>query len=492
MNQGRQFETIIAEIFERHGFRVTRNAGSARPRQTDLQAKSGDTSILVEVKSIKRKIDVSHVDEIRARLNRVPADIIGAIFAGSDYTPNAIREIEASRSREILAFGPSEITALSEGRANLMELVERKREALRTRGKVWFYKPLRLTHDKGGLPHSSEHFTMGNKSVPFVTSRTENADVLFVRKLPETGWGSLGGEGTALTLQLDLETVEDLQGILALLHEKLGLSDVGSFSIQQTDVGWFGVGVRPFVDAASDWKRRYDECSAKSFHHSEDLCYFGSLHEGWLRISTRQRVWPSSERKAKLHGSELVIQLSGVPVDMAPFLQLCKFTNNQYARFAHVSTRTACLRRLKKEITLDVKGEIVRVHGDVRGAQQGEVTGIVAVNPFFHTATLPKELRDDEYSAFPLINSVELLVCDLSDWHDVGDVIDEYVLLGLEAGWANDTPIIRPFATWKNVLKRTRQGSSGDALLELRRRVEKDEQKQVWLKSLKPQKTKRV
>jgi hypothetical protein len=48
--RGRMFEDVVRKLFERARFHVTRNAGAATPRQTDLFARRGDDEYLIEVK----------------------------------------------------------------------------------------------------------------------------------------------------------------------------------------------------------------------------------------------------------------------------------------------------------------------------------------------------------------------------------------------------------------------------------------------------------
>lgn len=476
--RGRLFEKVISEIFERHGFRTTLNPKSAKPRQTDLHVADDRCSLLIEVKSVSRKLDVSDIDNIRSRLNRVPADVVGAIFALSGFTDNAIKEIESSRTREIIVFGKAEIAAIWDGKINLNELVDRKREMLRTSGQVWFYKPLPSRRHEKKLPLGCELFLNGGELNAYISSKSENSSVMFVRKLPDTGWGGHGGEGVILNLRLDLASINDLANILALLDEKFGLTDLGSFSIEQTEVCWFGIGARNFIEAATVWRQRYQQNPAKYFHHSEDLNFFDALQDGWLLLSTRQRIGVRGKSQSWLHGSELSIQLPGIPLDMSPFLQLCKYTNNQNARFQYIPQRMTMLRRLKTPKKLKVVGEIVRA--EYRGGSV--VTGIIAHNPFFHTK-LPKELVGDEYSALTQLDKIEFLVCDLSDWYDVGDVVDQYVLLGFETSWVNDVPVIRPFGTWKNMIRHADRNNASEELLFLSRETDEHEQISALLKT---------
>jgi Holliday junction resolvase len=66
--RGRLFEDVIRKLFERSRFHVTRNAGAATPRQTDLFARRGDEEYLIEVKWRNTPTDVSDLGDLNDRL----------------------------------------------------------------------------------------------------------------------------------------------------------------------------------------------------------------------------------------------------------------------------------------------------------------------------------------------------------------------------------------------------------------------------------------
>jgi hypothetical protein len=462
----REFEKEVAALFERAGFRVEMNPKAAKPRQTDLYAHDDKFHILVEAKNQSRKIDVSVIDALRARLNRLRADVIGAIFTTSSLTRTAIQEIEADRTREILVFAKDELDQLRKGRSNLRALIERKRQALAIQGKVWFSTGSDAEFLRVALPVSDIEFRVGGATRSYFESRSDFSGASYALHLPDTGWGTAAGEGARLSIQLALSNIRDLRDLLGYIQENFGLSKNGTFFIHQSETCWHGAGAQNFVDTVRGWRERYARSLSKSFHHSEDFSYFDALEDGWIQVSAQQRVGRDETAAVEvLHNSELVIQLPGLPVDTSRFLKLCQYAGNEGARFVYISERWTAMRRLKKSIKLDIVGTVLK-----RDADEKIVVGVIARNPFFRKASLPKELRDPEIPPLSQLRETELLLCNLSDWHDDGDEIDYYKLHGIEVTEGGAGPIVRPFGTWNGLLKR-RKELSDRGLLSMEKRA---------------------
>jgi hypothetical protein len=293
-------------------------------------------------------------------------------------------------------------------------------------------------------------FRIGEALRPYFMSRAETWSACYVLQIPDSGWGIASGEGALLAVRLSLSTIEDLQNILGYLHEKFGLSNNGMFSIHQSGACWYGVGADNLVRAIVSWQERYEESHLRRVHHSESFCYFDHFRSGWISISSQQRVGLKGEgiRSSFLHKSDLSIQLPGIPVDMTPFLNLCRYTGNDWAHFEHVGRKLTHGRRLKKAIRLDVVGEAVSTLDDER-----VVVGVIAKNPFFRKKSLPIELQCDDLSGLVDLNRTELLLCSLQDWHDEGMVVDRYMLQGIEATWTYREQMVRPFGTWNRIIE---------------------------------------
>jgi hypothetical protein len=213
------------------------------------------------------------------------------------------------------------------------------------------------------------------------------------------------------------------------------------------------VGNGELVKEVSNWEDRYAQGMLKDVHHTEDIAYFDLLEEGWINVTAGHHI--RGRTGFLFLSGECTIQLSGIPVDMTRFAQLCKETNNTGAKFLHVVRPNFYSVRLQEEHRLKVRGEIVS--NDIAGTAMSDpmVTGLVVDNPFFKTPRIPKELlKHDSQCPFRYINEVEYLICYLADWHDYGDVMDYYFLRAVEGRWAADTIVLKPVCTWHRILKR--------------------------------------
>jgi hypothetical protein len=145
-----------------------------------------------------------------------------------------------------------------------------------------------------------------------------------------------------------------------------------------------------------------------------------------------------------------------VPVDVASYLELCRYTGNDWAQFQYVGSRGIHTRRLNTPIPLDVVGLSVqgRVYGDHLADEKQVVSGVIARNPFYRTKSLPDELLSDEMKPLEDLQCIELILCDLRDWHNFGDQVGRYLLDRLEVSWADSELLIRPSGTWDRILNR--------------------------------------
>lgn len=206
----------------------------------------------------------------------------------------------------------------------------------------------------------------------------------------------------------------------------------------------------------------------KRLHHSEDLVYFDQFRDGWLSLYTRQRV-PNLEdggSNSHFYSSELCIQLPGVPVDVAPFLDLCRYTGNELADFNYIHERRTHTRCLKRPIKLKVVGVALQTY-EGREADRW-IVGLIARNPFYGKKHLPRELEVDGAASPHDLLQFELLLCDLRDHLEYGDTVDHYTLQGIETTEAAHVQIIRPFGTWNKIVKRAKSDA------QLQREAERD------------------
>jgi hypothetical protein len=452
---GQALELEVLEFFKSAGFRATPNARVARPRQTDILAQGHGMTLLVECKDRKRSIDINDVDSLRSRLRRTRPEVIGVLFTTSAISRPAIKEIESERASQILVLVGSELELLRAGKARLLNLIAKKRSELLVNGRAWFRTGEGGEYLHIPLPRSTMEFVSGQSTSSYFCSKTGFAHSTFSTDMPDTSGRNPGGDGVRLCLSMSLSTLDQLKDLLGYLHDTSGLSSNGAFTIHQDGACWHGVGVENLLKALRNPWARYRAASMERVHHSEDITYFDQFRNGWLLLYTRQRVPEGPKSPAFFHETDICIQLPGVPVDVSPYLDLCRYTGNEWESFGTILEDRRQMKRLQKPIKLEVVGALVRTDED-READRW-IVGLVARNPFYRKKKLPRELELDGSPLHDLLQ-MELLLLDLRDHHQEGDQVDHYLLQGFETTDAQYAQIIRPFGTWNRVVKRIRDG----------------------------------
>ena len=472
---GKALELEVLKLLQGTGFRAEGNSKAARPRQTDIHAEGHDLTLLVEVKDRKRVVDVGDIDNLRARLGRTTTDVIGVIFTTSDISKAAIKLVESDRTREILVFIASELELLRASRARLLNLIAKKRRELRVSGRAWFRKGVGGEYLDVPLPGSTMEFVIGKHSSTTFRSATEFAHAAFSRAIPDTAWGNPGGEGVRLALSLDLSTLDEFKDLFGYLHDAFGLSSDGAFTIHQSGACWHGVGISNLLKIAVNPWARYRAAGIDRVHHSEGISYFDQFRNGWLALTTQQRVPEGPQSHSFLHQTDLCIQLPGIPVDISPYLELCRYTGNEWAEFQSVTERRTHMRRLKARIKLDVVGTLVRTDEDLDNDRW--IVGLIARNPFYRNKRLPRELEMEGSPLHDLLE-MEVILCDLKDHIAESSEVDCFLLQGVETADAQYVQVIRPFGTWNKLVRRNGQPvheAEGEDLLMATRPVHRQE-----------------
>jgi len=291
--------------------------------------------LVIEAKHQKRKIGIPEIEEVWNRLRKLPSDVAGAIFSFSGFAASAIREVEADKTREVFLFNRQEIERLITFQSTLHNLIHQKRESLRISGTAWFFQPPQ--HARHPLRDTTQRFQINNKCSTAIRLQAGYTRLLFNQNIPDTKWAGYGEQGVALCLRLSVENKGQLRDFLALIDKRFGLSADGSYVIEQSFASWHGLGAKSFVEEIGRLKQRYNNSGKAYVHHSEDLAYFDSFKDGWIVFTARQDVKRHAQNAAPIYESEILIQLPGIPVDISPFLNLCRETNNSDARFYPVS-----------------------------------------------------------------------------------------------------------------------------------------------------------
>jgi len=449
--RGRDFEKLLVKLLHRDGFVARLNAGVAKPRQTDIYAKRFHEEYIIEAKWHDAPIDVSDKDSLKIRLDRVPSHLSGILFSMSGFTESAILDVENRREREIFLIDDYETYFLFSGKLGLAELLKRKRDFLRAQGKILFYKEEETEREAWGdsleLPVTEESIEINGKTSRSFAAHTCLGEFVFSSSIPDASWNQVGGPVVDFLIRVPGGTPESLRKMFGWLHQQFRLSGLGTFSIQQTNVSWFGIGVTEFIEELARQESRYRESGLKEIHHSEEVSYFDRFKEGFLALHGRSR----SDSGGEVYSAELLIRLPGVPVDSRPYIELAEAAGEEQPYFIQPSYGNVYTKRLEKRIPVKPLARIVNRSDD----REPLVRGLVVENPFFNKPEDAKKLLRDEYSPLDQLSRISVLFCTLSQWHGVEDVVDEYYLRSIDASWGpGGLIIVQPSCLWDEYINK--------------------------------------
>lgn len=446
-DRGRLFEKLLSCRLMLEGFHVELNPQIAAPRQTDLFARLGTSDYVIEAKWQSDKISIADIDNIRVRLQRIPADVVACIFSMSDYSEHAIDQVVRDRTREILLFNAAEINAIFQQRADIPELLSKKRDALRINASVFFtVTPNVVTTSDPVLPTSKYQLFVDGQQVPWLHCRTGRNDVGFIPANVEI---NLSGHCMRLALRLEIATPQELAGVFSTIARHIGLSDKGTFAIHQSGYAWYGFGIVQFLNAIEAWEKRYASLELTDYHHSEELAYFDSCNGRLLSLTARQRVGDS----VFLHSAQIELNLPGVPVNMTRLQRLCVITQNTEAYLEPIiDFEPDRVRREYPKASLTAVAQIIATGLD----DEQMVAGIVIKNPFFGTDGLTLPSSTQKYSPLPHLADTELIVCDLAHWHEPGEIVQNYFFRDLSAIWIGRRPVFDIMCEWDEIASGTK------------------------------------
>lgn len=456
--RGRKLEELLERLFQQAHFRVKRNAGIARPRQTDLVASYGDLWYLIEAKWLNTPADVDVFDAVRSRLERAAsASVVGVIVSVSGFTKSVVEEVVNFRGRQpVLLFGEEELTQALRSPESLFNVLRVKRNELVTHGRVHLAagaKPRRGRRPSSDLPASDLTLLDAElKPLPYITAEGDFADLVFTQELPDVDWVPAGGSGVCLDLPIGAFDENGLADLLYALSSMGWTTPRPRWNIQQSIVNWHGMGAREFLDTLRAWRERY---KGIDLHHTEQVTYFDVCQEGgFYTLSADISAHPSRV----IYRCNVSFQLVGIPVDVQPIRHLFEqFDAPGY--FRPLTTKSVTRTRTHSDVLLEPVTYIVS--GDplafdppepdpsddepARPSRAPEqwVTGIVAKNPFRKRDGIPAP-EDWPRQA----EASELIICDLRSHHQLDKLRVSYHLDGWEQARTSDARAFRPVADW--------------------------------------------
>jgi hypothetical protein len=437
--RGRSLEPLVARLFKRSHFEVTLGAGAARPRQTDLIARGGRDTYVIETKWRDAPSDVGDVDGLRSRLQRLPGSPVGVLISISGFASSVIEEIERDRRSAVLLIDGEELRSLLANTLDLRRLLKRKHESLAIHGKVLVTDASAAgsTAPLGQLPTADAWFVdLEGQRLPWLAAPGGFGGFTFVREVPDIDWVAGGGAGAALDLPLQAETVDELLAVIGELSDIGWATPQASWCLQQAETTWHGFGAESLRDAMRQRDVRY--AGAGRIHHTEQLAFHDACEGGFYTVSAgvdardHQTVWEA----------DMSVQLVGVPLDSDPYQQLADRLHVQRALYFRPRTEPS----VRNAVLPGFYERDVEPIAYVVSRRQDDGTlwtcGFATANPYMN-----ESLGIDEPGA-PL-RDTEVLICSLSAWHYFGEPDQRYYLRRYSEAFTSHAAAVHVSANWR-------------------------------------------
>jgi hypothetical protein len=441
--RGRAFEDYVAALFAASHFEVTKDAGTARPRQTDLLATRAADTYLIECKWRAARADIDDVDSLRSRLRRT-SGAVGLLVSNSGFSGTAISEVADHRHQPILLLSGEEIRGLVRRPEQLAHLLWQKRQALQVDGKALVDEPVqpRRARTRRPLPGSGSRFVaQGQPDAPVFACGGGLDQFAFAHNVVDVDWVIAAGSGATLDVDVPAFGERDVLDVIDKLADLGWASPDARWSIQQARTNWHGFGAAAFASELGQWKARADTPEA---HHSEEFCYVDNCDGGFYTLTST--IGADDHRRATQ--THLSIQLHGVPLDTGPLLQLCRSIGVHHGiYFRTLTDRSRRVLHLPDRMRVPVE-PLARIvtSGTSIDLDMEFVTGIVIPNPFSQ-----KQWRQsEEWSTADLqqIESAQYLVCDLGQHHLNDNKPYTYRLTKIEVARTSSATVFVPRARW--------------------------------------------
>jgi hypothetical protein len=196
-----------------------------------------------------------------------------------------------------------------------------------------------------------------------------------------------------------VETIDELLGLLQLFHSRLRFFGTGGYTVTELKNKriWLGTSAREFVQSLSKRKERYAGARIKRSHHSEEFSFYDGTRVGALFGFGRQNV----SRGGLEVSFELI--LPGIPLDPEPLRAVMRAVGMEDHQLLPTD------RRLIRRVELPRGGVLAEPLEYLRNDNDPQfISGAVIKNPFFEAE------RSDEIPE-PL-RSVSVLVGQVRDY----------------------------------------------------------------------------
>jgi hypothetical protein len=440
--RGRRFEGLIARLFEHARFKVNVNPLTARPRQSDLLARSGRDVYLVETKWTKAKANVDDIDSLFRRLEDTPATVAGVLISVSGFTKTAVERVEAQRSRPVLLVDRAELEQLWYDPGELRRLLVRKQRHLLVQARMIFGVDERRKRPTGLVASPTFFVWPDGTHGSALVCGGDFDQFVFALDQPDIDWAYGDSGGADLDVPLDLDNEESFIDLLDRLAEIGFVSRHGQWSIQQATANWHGFGAAALAEALRTWATRY--ASIDDVHHTEQVVYHDVCEGGFYVLSTDVSA---GDPRALLH-SQFSLQLEGQPVLGSMLDDLLEALRAEpplfmRARLEHSVTR----RRFARETlpTIEIRG-FVAERPDRHEEDEDWVRGLVITNPYPGRGDAQPDGTPDWWPS--QLAESEVVICSLRNWHPLAEPRDGYHLERMEWAETAEALIVRVIANW--------------------------------------------
>jgi hypothetical protein len=447
--RGRQFEAFV-ERLRTARFRVHRNPGTARPRQTDLLATGGGRTYLIEVAWDSSPGDVDDVDSLRTRLEDTPADVVGVLVNVAGFSKNARKRVEAKRSRHVLLLDKDEIERVVGNPLSLPRLLRSKERHLLVHAKALLgeSEPAPSFRADPGWPVTRTALVWPDgRREGVLRCGGDFGQFVFVQDVPDIDWASHGSFGVDLDVQFVTFDAPHLVRVMQAMNDLGWVTHKGHWSIQQAAANWHGFGIEAFVEGVLSWEKRYK--NVERLHHTEQVIYQDTCVDGFYVLAAD--ISASEDRAISY--SEIALQLHGVPLDTAPFVDLCDLLDVDFPQYFRPRNKASVVQHGVRRGEVPVSPLAWVVEEDELEEDPDErdwVTGVVVENPFRGRGTTSARGAPDWWPGH-LLDS-EMLICALRSWHPLGRRGSSYALQRCELVEMPEALLVRLVADWADPL----------------------------------------
>jgi hypothetical protein len=429
--RGRAFEQIVAEIFTRARFDVVMDPEAASPRQTDLYASDLRDGYLIEAKWRSDRIGSPDIDDIRSRLRRQPAHVVGVLVTMGEVAEQAVAEIERERNQVVVIIDRREVHEIVDGSLDLRRLLNLKRRQLVVHAKGSGAPPAGFVSSQRDRRQPPQLVDAAGSELLWIAGTSSYLDSCWVLSLLDIDWVTAPGTGVTLDLDVPVESLEELGQALGHFRALNWLGPDAAWTIQQDSRTWSGFGLEALRVAIESRDARYR--GLDHAHHREMLVLTDACAGGWYTLLADLDA--SSDWVQSL---DLSLQLVGVPEDPAEIARLRDRLGIVRPGFFRPRTEGSVHSyRLGQPIEVTPTAWVVE-HDPDAPRDPLWARGIVFDAPLAEA--------EDEWPSLACKESK--VIASLGSWHPLDEPRSQYFLERFEWAKSSDATLVRAVADW--------------------------------------------